>query len=160
MSDTARQLERVVDLQRRIHISLLSSLTENWMAVDYTMPQLKVLLCLLINGPYRMGNLASALGVSTATTTGIVNRLVSRGVVARSHGSQDRRVVTCFLSPAGEGVISALWTARFNVYRELFSSLSPEELEIVTKAAELVLKAAELKNAGAKMNEAETALVG
>ena len=160
MSDAASRLDRVVDLQQRIHITLLSSLTENWMAVDYTMPQLKVLLCLFINGPYRMGDLTTMLGVSTATTTGIVNRLVRRGAVVRIHGSLDRRVVTCFLSPTGEDTISALWTARFNVYREIFSSLSPRELEIVTKAAELLLQAAELKNGGTNVKEAETALVG
>lgn len=160
MGDTVSLLERIVDLQRRIHISLLSSLTENWMGVNYTMPQLKVLLCLFIDGPYRMGDLASTLGVSTATATGIINRLVRRGVVVRRHGSQDRRVVTCFLSPEGEANISALWTARFNVYRDIFSVLSPEELGIVANAAELVLKAAERKTGANKVKQAEPAVIG
>ena len=159
MSETSGLPERIADLQQRIYINLLSSLTENWMGVDYTMPQLKVLLCLFINGPYRMGDLAATLGVSTATATGIINRLVSRGAVLRNHGPEDRRVVTCRLSPEGETKISALWTDRFGVFRDIFSALSPEELDIVAKAAELVLKATEQKNVGTKVNEAEPAPV-
>ena len=46
MSETAGTADRIVSLQQRIHLTLLSSLTENWMAVDLTMPQLKVMLCL------------------------------------------------------------------------------------------------------------------
>ena len=155
MSKTSDVLEHIIDLQQRIHIALLSSLTENWMGVDYTMPQLKVMLCLFIGGPNRMGDLASTLGVSTATATGIINRLEQRGEVTRSHGSQDRRVVTCLLSPQGEAQISALWTARFSVYREIFSTLSPEELGIVARAAELVLKAAERRNNASNLKPAE-----
>ena len=160
MSDTAGPVDRIVGLQQRIHITLLPSLTENWMAVDYTMPQLKVMLCLFINGPYRMGDLASTLGVSTATANGIINRLVGRGVVVRNHDSQDRRVVTCVLSPEGEGQIFALWTARFNVYRDIFNTFSADELEIVAQAAELMLKAAERKNLGTKVKREEPALIG
>lgn len=160
MSETASPVERIVGLQQRIHIALLSSLTENWMAVDHTMPQLKVMLCLFINGPYRMGDLASTLGVSTATANGIINRLVGRGVVLRNHDSQDRRVVTCVLSPEGEAQIFALWTARFNVYRDIFNTLSADELEIVAQAADLMLKAAERKNLGTKAKQKEPALTG
>ena len=158
MSATIDPLERVADLQQRIHIALLPSLTEKWMGVDYTMPQLKVLLCLFINGPYRMGDLAAALRVSTATATGIINRLVTRGAVVRNHDLQDRRGVTCYLSPAGKEIISGLWTTRSDVYREIFSTFSPEELSVVAKAAELVLKAAERKNGSAEVRQVEAAI--
>ena len=160
MDKTSNELDRIADLQQRIHIALLPSLTENWMGVDYTMPQMKVLICLLVNGPYRMGALAATLGVSTATANGIINRLVRRGAVIRNHGPDDRRVVTCRLSPEGESQISALWTTRFGVYGDIFSTLSPEELDIVARAAELVLKAAKQKNVGIRVKPAETALIG
>ena len=76
-------LDHMADLHRRIYATLLSSLTENWMGIDYTMPQLKVLLCLYINGPYRMGDLAGALAVSTPPATGIVApvAVVSQNVI-------------------------------------------------------------------------------
>ena len=122
-------IEYIVDLDKRIDITLLASLTENWMGADYTMPQLKVMLYLFINGPRRMGDLSSALGVSTPTVTGIIDRLVGRGAVTRNHDSGDRRVVTCDLSAEGQEQISALWATRFNLFRDIFGALSPEELD-------------------------------
>jgi DNA-binding MarR family transcriptional regulator len=116
------------------------------MSLDYTMPQLKVLLCLYINGPYRMSDLAAVLGVSTPTATGIVNRLVSRGVISRGAESEDRRVVTCQITDSGERDISALWLAKFEVFRDIFGTLTPEELEIVARAEEVVLTAARRTN--------------
>jgi len=148
MDETSEVLNRVADLHQRIYITLLSPLTEHWMSVDYTMPQLKVLLCLYFHGPNRMKDLASTLGVSTPTATGIINRLVRRSLVARNHDSEDRRVVTCRLSPKGAAQIAALWTSRFAVFQDIFGSLPAAELEVVARAAEVVLKAAERRNPG------------
>lgn len=147
-------LEHVADLHQRIYATLLSSLTENWMVLDYTMPQLKVLLCLYINGPYRMSDLAAALAVSTPTATGIVDRLVGRGDIDRRHDAEDRRVVTCYLTDQGQQNISELWMAKFEVFREIFGTLTPEELDVVVKAEEVVLKAATRINSKAPMAQA------
>ena len=147
MDDKARVLEHIADTYQRIEIILLSSLTENWMGSDYTMSQLKVLLCLYIDGPHRMRDLAGQLGVSTPTVTGIVNRLVRRGTIIRKHDTEDRRVVTCQLSHRGEQQIAALWMAEFTVYQELFGTLSAEELDVVARAADVILAAAQRRNA-------------
>ena len=156
MDDSSEQtrggvLEHIADLHLRLYATLLSSLTENWMSIDYTMPQLKVLLCLYINGPHRMGDLAAALAVSTPTATGIVDRLVGRGDIARGHDAEDRRVVTCFLTDQGREHVSALYLAKFEVFRELFSTLTPEELDVVANAIEVVQNAATRKNTNAPM---------
>ena len=148
MRNRSEIIEYIVDLDKRIDVTLLSSLTEYWMGANYTMPQLKVMLFLFINGPRRMGDLASALGVSTPTVTGIINRLVGRGAVIRNHDSEDRRVVTCDLSAEGQEQISALWATRFNVFRDIFGALSPEELEIVAKAVEVILREAQRRDTG------------
>lgn len=149
--NTAGVLDHIADLHQQIYTTLLSSLTENWMGIDYTMPQLKVLLCLYIDGTFRMGDLAGALAVSTPTATGIVDRLVRRGDIDRGHDTEDRRVVTCSLTPQGQENISALWLAKFEVFREIFGTLTPEELDVVAKAEEVVLKAATRMNTKAPM---------
>ena len=147
--NTAGALDHIADLHQQIYTTLLSSLTENWMGIDYAMPHLKVLLCLYINGTLRMGDLAGALAVSTAT--GIVDRLVERRDIDRCHDSEDRRVVTCSLTPQGQENISALWLAKFEVFREIFGTLTPKELNVVAKAEEVVLKAATRMNAKTPM---------
>ncbi len=158
MDDTSSALDHIADLHQKLYITLLSSLTENWMSLDYTMPQLKVLLCLYINGPYRMSDLATTLGVSTPTVTGIVNRLVGRGVISRGAETEDRRVVTCQLTPQGERAISALWLARFEVFREIFGALTHQEMDVVAKALEVVLEAARKRDAGLEIGGTVNAL--
>ena len=143
MTDRSKVIDHVAALHQRLYVTLLSSLTENWMSTNYTMPQLKIMLFLYINGPYRVGDLAGVLGVTIPTTTGILDRLVGLGVLNRSHDTQDRRVVTCQLTPEGEQDISDLWLAKFDVFREIFASLSPEELDVVSRAVEVVLGAAQ-----------------
>lgn len=154
MGGPSEALETLADLHQRIYITLFSSLTTHWMSVDYTMPQLKVLLCLYFDGPYRMKDLAATLSVSTPTATGIITRLVRRGLLVRNHDSEDRRVVTCRLSPKGVEQIAALWTTRFAVFQDIFGTLRPEELDLVTRAAAVVLKAAEGRNARAMVKRA------
>ena len=148
MDERSRFLERIADTHQRIDITLLSSLTENWMDCNYTMSQLKVLLCLYIDGPYRMRDLADAIGVSTPTATGIVNRLVRRGAIIRKHDTEDRRVVTCQLSIQGDQEIAALWMAKYDIYQQLFGTLSLEELDVVARAVEVILAAAKKRNSG------------
>ena len=147
MDEKASVLEHIADTHQRIDITLLSSLTENWMGCDYTMPQLKVLLCLYIDGLHRMRDLAEALGVSTPTATGIVNRLVRRGAIIRKHDTEDRRVVTCRLSAKGEQQIAALWMAKYTLYHELFGALSAAELDLVTRSLDAILTVAQRRNA-------------
>ena len=96
-------------------------------------------------------DLAGALAVSTPTATGIVDRLVGRGDIDRWHDTEDRRVVTCYLSAQGQQHISALWLAKFEVFREIFGTLTPEELDVVAKAEEVVLKAATRMKSNAPM---------
>jgi len=160
MDDTSRALDHMADLHQKLYVTLLSSLTENWMSLDYTMPQLKVLLCLYINGPYRMSDLATTLGVSTPTVTGIVTRLVGRGLISRGADTEDRRVVTCHLTSEGERDISALWLAKFEVFRDIFGALSQQEMDVVSKALEVVLEAARRRDSssetGATVSAPET----
>ena len=146
MNDKARVLEHIANTHQRIEITPLSSLTENWMGSDYTMPQLKVLLCLYIDGPHRMRDLADALGVSTPTATGIVNRLLRRGAIIRKHDTEDRRVVTCQLSSHGEKQIATLWLAKFTVYQELLGTLSVRQLALIDRAYDAILAAAQCRN--------------
>ena len=156
MSDRSKVIEHVTALHQRIYVTLLSSLTENWMSTNYTMPQLKILLCLYINGPYRVGDLASVLGVTIPTTTGILDRLVALGVLSRRHDTRDRRVVTCQLTPEGERDTSALWLAKFDVFRDIFDSLSTEDLDVVRRAAQVVLEAAIRKTSSASAEKPVT----
>ncbi|MBP1137373.1 DNA-binding MarR family transcriptional regulator [Arthrobacter sp. PvP023] len=60
------------------------------------------------SGPVTVGKLAEDLGATPATTTAIVNRLESRGYVARHRGADDRRQVQVSTTPESSKGIMAL----------------------------------------------------
>ena len=57
--------------------------------------------------PLRMSDLAQLTDTSSANVTGLVSRLVDRGLVTREHDTKDRRVVHVALTPLGRTEIAA-----------------------------------------------------
>jgi DNA-binding MarR family transcriptional regulator len=98
--------------------------------MDVTMPQLKTIMLLFLNGPMRMSDLAADLGVTMATATGLVDRMVEKGVVIRQDDPDDRRVVMCSLSQTGQAMVSRLWESSKNKSRELLESLDTTKLQL------------------------------
>lgn len=134
-------IENILQLTDRAFKELLPMVPKEWLHLNLTMPQLKVVLFLFISGPSRMSEIASALGVSLATATGVLDRLVERGLVIREGDPEDRRVVVCHLSAEGEKLISGLWQLSRDRAGELMRSLTPSQLLLVLQALEALLQA-------------------
>lgn len=113
---------------------------EGWPELELTMPQFRALL-LLGQGPRRMGDLASHLGVSLPSATSVVERLVQKGLVERRDDPSDRRVVLCALTPRGREEVEKVWRAGQMRLEAVADALSTEELALVVRAMELVLEA-------------------
>ncbi len=136
-------IESTLELSERAFRELFPILPKEWLNLDLSTPQLKVVLLLLVNGPCRMSVIASALGVSLATGTGVVDRLVERGIVVREGDPEDRRVVLCRLSNKGEKMLLGLVQLARNHAEMMFRSLSLEKLMAVREGLEALLEAGE-----------------
>lgn len=75
---------------------------------EYSFSQVMILQALLMQKETRMNDLARFLGLSKANASGLVDRLVRRGLIERSHGVEDRRVVFVRLTPAGTRIARRL----------------------------------------------------
>jgi long-chain acyl-CoA synthetase len=73
--------------------------------VDLTLPQYRA-LSLLGEGDEAASALADKLAVSRPTLTGVVDGLVGRGLVQRSHDDGDRRRIGLALTDAGHRVLA------------------------------------------------------
>ncbi len=111
--------------------------------IDDSTSKLKVVLLLFISGPSRMSEIASALGVSLATATGVVDRLVERDILTREGDPGDRRVVLCRLSEKGGELMSGLWQLSRDQAGELMRSLASPQLLLITESLEVLLQAGE-----------------
>jgi DNA-binding MarR family transcriptional regulator len=106
--------------------------------VDLPVGQARTLIHLSVAGRRRMGELADDLGVKLPTATRIVDRLVERGMVARSASPDDRRVV--WVEPTEEGAAVAEAARRFRrgVMVSRLERLDAEQLGALLEALQLL----------------------
>ena len=136
-------VENTLQLTEKAFRELFPILPKEWLSLDLTTPQLKVVLLLFMNGPSRMSIIASSLGVSLATATGVVDRLVEKDMVLREGDPDDRRIVLCRLSDKGENLITGLWTLARDHAKVLLEALDQRRLQLLYEAIQALLEAGE-----------------
>jgi len=70
-------------------------------------------------GPMTTGDLAGRLGVRHHSAVGLVDRLISKSLVKRKTGLQDRRQVLLTLTPKAEALLAGLSAAHRDELRRL-----------------------------------------
>jgi DNA-binding MarR family transcriptional regulator len=106
-----------------------------------TMTQLKILLLLRLHGGAGGQELARHLGVSLATMTGIVDRLVAQGLVTRREDPHDRRVRRVELADEGKKIIEELNTAGAAHQRRLLERIDAAGLRTIDEAITIMRNA-------------------
>lgn len=91
------------------------------------------------NAPTPMRELADAMGISMAGATGVVDRLVHAGLVARERSDQDRRLVLVQLTALGRDRIEGARHQGFLRFRRLTDSISVQDLEALTRILAVIL---------------------
>ena len=136
-----RLIDEIIELGERESLSLPPVIPENWLALDLTMPQLKMLMCIYSQGPQRVSEIAASVGVSQAVVTGVADRLVHHGLVERGGDPHDRRVVICSLSDDGRDLAHKLWESGIDRGRKLMEVMTLEELQQIEKSAKPLAQA-------------------
>jgi DNA-binding MarR family transcriptional regulator len=143
--DRREMVEDVLKIGARLFRVTLPIVPREMLELDVTMTQLKIMFLLFVDGPKRMSDLASDLGVTLATASGLADRLVERDIVTRESQPDDRRVVLCRLSSSGEKSISRIWDTARKRMRDLLQTLDIGKLRALTGALETMLASAELE---------------
>ncbi len=94
------------------------------------MPQAKVLYLLSV-GDLNMSELVARLGVTLPTVSGVVDRLVERGLIARRADPADRRRVVVGITPAGVELLDRFHDLNARQLRDLLAVLDDADLEQV-----------------------------
>jgi DNA-binding MarR family transcriptional regulator len=87
-----------------------------------------------------MSAIASVLDVALSTATGIVDNLVKKELVVREADPNDRRLVICRLSPAGQELIGGLWRSGEFQMERLLNGLTLEQLKKAAEVAKILLE--------------------
>ena len=113
----------------------------SWLKGSLSLIHLNVLTVLEADGPLPMSRLADTLDVSVASTTGIVGRMEERGLVERSHGAADRRVVLVRPTAAGIAIFQDMTEHRRRQLATLFEQLTHDELTALLTGLRAMRKA-------------------
>lgn len=127
---------------RRFHRALINSTARKWRDVDISMQQVRGMHVLRDEGEVPVGRLAEVFGFGMPAASLLADRLVRAGYAERHDDPSDRRRVLIRLSRAGERLMTELIEGSHAQMRKWMSSLSPSELETVTRAWHLLAEAA------------------
>jgi len=131
-------IQHIIEISGKIYHALGPNVPMEYLSSDLTVAQLRVLLLLHTNGPTKMSSIASTLQVALSTTTGVIDNLVKKELVIREADPQDRRLVICKLSPAGQELINRLWVSGEFQMERLLDGLTLEQLGKATEVAEML----------------------
>lgn len=111
-------------------------------SVGLTVPQLVLLQTLSVHPGERAATslLRTQIGVSPATMSGLVDRLVKRGLLSRERLQTDRRVVELSLTPAGSRMLLQAPAPLQEQVLERLQQLPTEERHAILASLEHIVK--------------------
>ena len=142
-SDKQELADRFIEASEYLNRQMHTGRLDEWEGLNMTIPQAKALTLLERMGPLRMGNMAIYLGRARSATTTIIDRMVEKELVARTLDPNDRRVVICELTAAGQTAVERFWRIGRERLQLVVDLLTPEQLEIAVKGVESIRRAEE-----------------
>lgn len=121
--------DRVNEAMRVIARDFMRHQPSEFYKVKLTIPQLAILDLLNKSGELNMSDMARSMNVTTAAMTGIVERLVRDGYVARASDPDDRRVIKIKLTAKGNSTVKTIARQRKEMIVRIFGNLSQRERE-------------------------------
>jgi DNA-binding MarR family transcriptional regulator len=123
-----RLLDEIGALELRLLALALPEQTSSLLDYDLTLQQLRVFAFVLARGQTPITRVAGALSIKPNVATGIIQRLVERGLVERSEDPDDRRVRLLKVTDRGFELIDELGGIVLAKSRELFDRLTDDQL--------------------------------
>ena len=131
-----RRIIRAIDLRSRFLVT----------RYGVTGPQLTVLRELSSHNGVSVGELTSAIHLSQATVTGILDRLAKRELIRRQRSDQDKRRVQVWLNEAGEQMLADAPPLLQEEFTDQFSRLEDWEQSQILSALQRVVSMMEAKH--------------
>lgn len=94
---------------------------------ELPLSQKKLMFLLEQRGALRMTDLAHGLNLTLSGATGLVDKLVRTGMVARESDAADRRVIRVRMTPAGLSASRQCMAVQARCFRGILERLAPEK---------------------------------
>jgi DNA-binding MarR family transcriptional regulator len=135
------EADLVAALDRLLEVTVLlgRDMADGLAARGLTVARATLLWQLRARGPSTQRALAEALGVSARNVTGLVDGLVTGGLVSRRPHPGDRRATLVTFTDAGARLVDELAVGQAELAGQLFGGLSTERLAALVAGLDEVL---------------------
>ncbi|MCG8484185.1 MAG: MarR family transcriptional regulator [Clostridia bacterium] len=118
---------------------------EDWIDIDMEFSKTELLVLLLVHrkGELTMSSLADGINSPMSTASGVADRLVKTGYLARDKCDSDRRLVVVKLTQKGSFLVDRLKELIFEYVNLINESLTGEERDLLVKILFKVMKVLE-----------------
>ncbi len=140
--DRESAIERVLAAYETMMVRVSTAHAREFLEVGVTMSQAKVLYLVQAAHDLRMSDLSAHLGVSLSTVSGVVDRLVDQGLLARRDDPADRRHVVLRITDAGTTQLELFRELNAGQIRALLARVSAADLAVVEQAIAILADAA------------------
>jgi len=134
--------DKVIELFPRISKGLMQREHNYLTKGDISLPQFWVLNHLYHNEKSKMNCLAKHLKISPPATTGLIDRLITQGMVLRKDDEKDRRIVWIELTSKGKSIIRNIRKEKVNTLIEVFGKIAEKDrehyLNILEQVAQII----------------------
>jgi DNA-binding MarR family transcriptional regulator len=119
---------------------LMSAARPRWSAADLTFTQLRALSVLARRQPLRMSDLAEALGMTAASASALIDRMVQRGFVTRRSDPDDRRTVLVELSRRGQRILDVMERGSSEHFTRMIEKMTASERDALATTLRAFLR--------------------
>src|SRR3989339_353374 len=124
MKDFEEYIKKFEELMPQFHKVICGTEECGLEEMSLTPHQFIVLKSIRDLGKCNMSELSVSLGVTMGNTTGLVDRLIKEGYVAREHDPGDRRIVIVKLTGKGKKITEKIIERKSSMLLKIFSSSS------------------------------------
>lgn len=121
--------DEILDLFQSLMRSVSDSHAPEFLGIDLTMSQAKVLYIVSLQPGLGMSALARKLKVGLSAASGLVDRLVVSGYLERREDASDRRQQLVNVTAAGAHALDRMRELRVEMMRRLLAGLDQAELD-------------------------------
>ena len=136
MSRSDKELQDLLQQWRE----LMSAARPRWSAADLTFTQLRGLSVLARRQPLRMSDLAEALGMTAASASALIDRMVQRGFVTRRSDPDDRRTVLVELSRRGQRILDIMERGSSDHFTRMIEKMTASERDALATTLQAFLR--------------------
>jgi DNA-binding MarR family transcriptional regulator len=141
-ADREATTRRIMEAHDRLMHLLSAVHSADFLEVTVTMSQAKLLYVVAAAGEMHMAELPLRLGVSLSTVSGLVDRLVDQGLLARREDRVDRRQVVVAPTDSGVAAIERFRELNVRQLRELLEHVDPDVLDDLVRVYTALVEAA------------------